>query len=99
MSELIHGLASGVIWSAILVPCLVAIVAVVAAMVPARAGVRSKAAGTTRALDVSPTPETVRLCRDRAVAIGAGVLRVRSGSRCANRSGEASRAGDSPPAD
>jgi hypothetical protein len=52
MTEVIDGLVSGVIWSAILVPSLVAIVAVAAAMVPARARVRSKSAGTTLALDV-----------------------------------------------
>ena len=97
MTEVIPGLVSGVIWSAILVPCLGAIVAVVAALVPARARVRSTAAGTTRARDVAPIPETVRLSRDRAVARGAGVLRVRAGSRCANRTGKAPRAGASPP--
>jgi hypothetical protein len=97
MTEVIHGLVSGVLWSAILGPCLVALVAVVAALVPARARGRSQAAGTTRARDVSPIPETVRLRQDRAVASGAGVLRVRAESRCANRTGEAPRAGASPP--
>jgi hypothetical protein len=60
VTEVIDGLASGAIWSAILVPCLVATVAVVAAMVPASARARSTAAGTIPALDVSPTPAMVR---------------------------------------
>jgi hypothetical protein len=52
MTEVIHGLVSGLIWSAILGTCLIAFAAVLTAMVPARARVRSDAAGTTRALGV-----------------------------------------------
>jgi hypothetical protein len=54
------------------VPCLVASVAAVAAMVPARARARSTDAGTTPALDVSPVPATVcpmRPFRPSAVGI------------------------------
>ena len=47
MTEVIHGLISGLIWSAILGPCLIAIAAVITAAVPARAKVRHTAAGTT----------------------------------------------------
>jgi hypothetical protein len=96
MCEVIDGLVSGVIWSAILAPCLVAIVAVVAATVPARARMRSKAEGTTSALGISPISETVRRRRDSAVARGAAVRRVPAGSRRANRTGEAPSAVASP---
>src|SRR5271166_4640891 len=40
MTEVIHGLISGLIWSAILGSCLIAIAAVITAAVPARAKVR-----------------------------------------------------------
>ncbi len=39
MTEVIHGLISGLIWSAILGSCLIAIAAVITAAVPARAKV------------------------------------------------------------
>ena len=60
MIEVIHGLVSGLMWSAILGTCLIAIAAVVTATVPARARVRSTAAETTRDRDASPIPATVR---------------------------------------
>ena len=47
MTEVIHGLVSGLIWSAILGTYLIAFAAVLTATVPARARVRSNAAGTT----------------------------------------------------
>jgi hypothetical protein len=47
MTEVIHGLISGLIWSAILGSCLIAIAAVITTAVPARAKVRHTAAGTT----------------------------------------------------
>ena len=97
MIEVIHGLVSGLIWSAILGSGLIAIAAVITATVPARARGRSETAGTTHALGESPIPETVRLGRDRAVANGAGVPRVRAGSRCVYRTGEGPRARASPP--
>ena len=40
MTEVTHGLISGLIWSAILGSCLIAIAAVITAAVPARAKVR-----------------------------------------------------------
>jgi hypothetical protein len=61
---IIHGLVSGLIWSAILGSCLIAIAAVITATVPARPRARSETAGTTHALDESPIPETVCLGRN-----------------------------------
>jgi hypothetical protein len=40
MTEVIHGLVSGLIWSAILGTCLIAFAPAITAMVPARARVR-----------------------------------------------------------
>jgi hypothetical protein len=63
MTDVIHGLVSGLIWSAILGTCLIAIAAVVTATVPARRMMRSTAVGMTRASDSSPIPEKARLGR------------------------------------
>jgi len=97
IEAIIHGLVSGLIWSAILGSCLIAIAAVITVTVPARPRARSETAGTTHALGEPRIPETVRLGRDRAVANGAGVSRVRAGSRRVYRTGEAPRARTSLP--
>jgi hypothetical protein len=54
MTEVIPGSVSGLIWSAILAPYLIAIAALIAATMPARARVRSTSAAATRDLDRSP---------------------------------------------
>ena len=48
MTEVIHGLASGMIWSAILGTCLIAIAAVVTATVPASAGAKDSRGNDSR---------------------------------------------------
>ena len=60
MTELIHGLVSGLIWSVILGTCMITIAAVITAMVPERAIVRSTTVETTRGGDGSPIPAKVR---------------------------------------
>ena len=54
MTEIIHGLVSGLIWSAILGSCLIAVAAVITAMGTANERVRSEAARTTRSFKISP---------------------------------------------
>jgi hypothetical protein len=49
MTEVIHGLVSGLIWSAIYGTCLIAATAAVTAALPARARVRRRAPATTQA--------------------------------------------------
>ena len=61
MTEVIHGMVSGLIWSAILGTCLIAIAAAITATVPTTARVRRMAAGTTHALGESPICVKVRL--------------------------------------
>ena len=73
MTEVIHGLISGLIWSAILGSCLIAIATVITAAVPARAKVRHTAAGTTHTLAALPLAERARLGRAGAVASHSGV--------------------------
>jgi hypothetical protein len=60
MTELIHGLVSGLIWSAILGSCLIAIAAVITATASVGGRVSDTAAGTARAVDESPIPQTPR---------------------------------------
>jgi hypothetical protein len=60
MTELIHGLVSGLIWSAILGSCLIAIAAVITATASVSGRVSDTAAGTARAVDESPIPLTPR---------------------------------------
>ena len=54
MTEIIHGLVSGLIWSAILGSCLIAFATVITAMGTANERVRSEAAGTTRSFKIPP---------------------------------------------
>ena len=82
MTEVIHGLISGLIWSAILGSCLIAIAAVITVAVPARAKVRHTAAGTTHPRTALPIAERARLGRAGAVASDSGVPRVCADSRC-----------------
>jgi hypothetical protein len=63
MTEVIHGLVSGLMWSAILGTCLIAVAAVVTATLPASGRVRNTAAETNRARDASPNPVTLRMGR------------------------------------
>jgi hypothetical protein len=72
MTEVIHGSVSGQIWSAIFVPYLIAIAAVIAATMPARARVRSTSAATTRGLGLSPILPVV----GPAVLAGSGPARL-----------------------
>jgi hypothetical protein len=51
MTEVIHGLVSGLIWAAILGSCVIAIAAVIVVTAPADERARDTAAGTTRAFD------------------------------------------------
>jgi hypothetical protein len=60
MTELIHGLVSGVIWSAILGSCLMAIAMVITATASVSGRVSDTAAGTARAVDESPILQTPR---------------------------------------
>jgi hypothetical protein len=60
MTDVIHGLVSGLIWAAILGSCLIAIAAVVTAMRSWNERVGKTAAGTTRVFDNSPITETTR---------------------------------------
>ena len=57
MTEILHGLVSGLSWSATLAIFLIAIAFVVTATVSASAGMPSLPAGTTGAGDGSPIPD------------------------------------------
>jgi hypothetical protein len=57
MTEILHGLVSGLSWSATLAICLIAIAFVVTATVSASAGMPSRPSGTPRAGDTSPIPD------------------------------------------
>ena len=90
IEAIIHGLVSGLIWSAILGSCLIAIAAVITVTVPARPRARSETAGTTHALGESRIPETVPPgpgpgSRERRGSFprsrGAGVCAARAGRR------------------
>jgi hypothetical protein len=62
MTEMIHGLVSGLIWAGILGSCLclIAIAAVITATVRESGTVTDTAARTTRARDRSPIPKLAR---------------------------------------
>jgi hypothetical protein len=57
MTEILHGLVSGLSWSATLAICLMAIAFVVTVTVSASAGVPNLPAGSTRSSDGSPMPD------------------------------------------
>jgi hypothetical protein len=63
MAEVIHGLVSGLIWSAILGTCLIAIAAVLTATVPVSERVRSTEQESTRDREASPVPTAARFGR------------------------------------
>jgi hypothetical protein len=60
MTELIQGLVSGLIWSAILGSCLIAIAAVITATASVGGRISDTAPGTVRDDDESPIPQMPR---------------------------------------
>jgi len=63
MTEMIHGLVSGLIWAAVLGSFLLSIAAVITAIAPSGERMRDMAAGTTRALELSSIRVTERRTR------------------------------------
>jgi hypothetical protein len=63
MGAVIHGLVTGLIWSAIFVTSWIAIAAVLTATVPASASVRVAAGESPRSCGAPPIPATVHLGR------------------------------------
>jgi hypothetical protein len=60
MTDVSHGMVSGLIWAASLGSCLIAIAAVITATLPASGRASGTAARTTRADNESPIPKTAR---------------------------------------
>jgi hypothetical protein len=82
MTAIIHGLISGIIWSAILGSCMIAIAAVVTAVGTSNERVRSEAAGTTRSFEISQSRRsavTPTLAVRRPAARSASVVASRIG--------------------
>jgi hypothetical protein len=68
MTEVLHGLLSGLVWSAILGTCLCAIDAVVTAMAQATASAKNRRWNHSR---LSSTSNATAVCRFRAMGLEA----------------------------